>query len=152
MIKIIPYTAANKENIKALNYEWLQQYFYVEPSDEEQLSDPQYHIIDKGGHIFFATFEDQIVGTSSLIKVNDTEYELAKMAVTEKYKGKGIGKNLLECCVEKAKDLGATKLILYSNTKLLSAINLYTKFGFKEIPMPTDVHYERANIMMEKYL
>lgn len=151
-VTIIPYSEQYKEHIKILNYEWLEKYFYVEPGDVEQLSDPQFHIIDKGGHIYFAKCNNEIVGTSSLIKLGMGEYELAKMAVTEQYKGLGIGKVLLEHCIQKAREINAVKLSLFSNTKLTSAIHLYKKYGFTEVQLPTNVHYERADIMMEKYL
>jgi len=151
-ITIIPYEEEYKAYIKTLNYEWLEKYFYVEPADAKQLSDPQFYIIDKGGHIYFAKYQDEIIGTSSLIKTGVGEYELAKMAVTEKYKGHGIGKLLLEHCITEATILNATKLSLFSNTKLTSAIHLYKKYGFAEVQLPADVHYERADIMMEKYL
>lgn len=151
-ITIIPYSTKLKQHIKTLNYEWLEKYFYVEPGDVEQLSNPQLHIIDKGGHVYFAKYNDEIVGTSSLIKTDIGEYELAKMAVTEKYKGLGIGKLLLEHCIQKAKNLKATKLGLFSNTKLTAAIHLYKKYGFTEVPLPADIHYERADIMMEFFL
>ena len=151
-ITIVPYINEYKEHIKALNYEWLEKYFFIEPGDVEQLTDPQHYIIDKGGHIYFAKYRDQIVGTSSLMKTGINEYELAKMAVTEKYKGQGIGQMLLEHCLAEAIKLNAIKLSLFSNTKLQSAIHLYKKFGFTESALPTDVHYERADVMMEKYL
>ena len=151
-ITIVPYSEEKKEYIKLLNYEWLEKYFFVEPGDVEQLSNPQFHIIDKGGHIYFAKYNNEIIGTSSLIKTGIGEYELAKMAVTEKYKDLGIGKILLEHCIQKAVNLKATKLSLFSNTKLASAIHIYKKYGFTEVALPTDVHYERADIMMEKYL
>lgn len=151
-IIIVPYSVELKEHIKTLNYEWLEKYFFVEQGDVEQLSDPQLHIIDKGGHIYFAKYNDKIVGTSTLIKTGIGEYELAKMAVTEKYKGLGIGKLLLEHCIREAKGLKALKLSLFSNTKLISAIHLYKKYGFTKVPLPEDIHYQRADIMMEKRL
>ena len=151
-ITIVPYSNNLKEHIKTLNYEWLEKYFFVEPGDVEQLSDPQLHIIDKGGYIYFAKYNEEIVGTSSLMKTGVGEYELAKMAVTEKYKGLGIGKILVEHCIQKAKKINATKLSLFSNTKLNAAINLYKKYGFTEVALPVDVHYKRADIMMEKKL
>ena len=134
-----------------LNYEWLEKFFRVEPNDVIQLSDPQGEIIDKGGQIFYALYNGNIAGTSSFMKAGDDVYELAKMAVTETYKGKGIGNVLIEFCIAKAKEAGAKKLILYSNTKLAAAISLYRKYGFYEIPMG-DSHYERSDIKMEKVL
>jgi GNAT superfamily N-acetyltransferase len=152
MIAIVPYKEAYKEHIKSLNYEWLEKYFAVEPNDVIQLSNPQVEILNKGGKIFFALDDDAVIGTASLLKVSDEEYELAKMAVTEKYKSAGIGKMLMEYCIDEAKKLNAKKLTLVSNTKLDAAIHIYRKYGFVEIPMPKETHYERGNIMMEKVL
>ncbi len=152
MIGIIPFTKENKEHIKLLNYEWLQKYFKVEPNDVVQLSDPQKEIIDKAGLIFYAVYNNEIVGTYSLIKINEEDYELAKMAVSEKYQGLGIGSTMMKHSMAEAAKLKAKIVTLYSNTKLEAAIHLYRKFGFKEVPLPADIHYERANIKMENCL
>ena len=151
MIRIIDYTEDKSAYIKELNYEWLQKYFAVEPSDELQLSNPKKEIIDKGGYIYYATFNDQIVGTATLLRIDDDVFELGKMAVTEAFKGKGISKVLMQHCIEAAIALHAKKLILYSNTRLTPAIQLYRKFGFTEVPLK-ESHYVRSDIMMEKVL
>lgn len=150
-ITIIPYTAENKEWVKKFNYEWLEKYFYVEPTDIVQLSDPENEIIGKGGSIFYALYDEEIAGTASLMKVSDHVFELAKMAVTDRFKRKGIGHALMDFCITKAKELGAVKLILYSNTKLESAIHLYRKYGFTEI-LVGNSHYARSDIKMELIL
>ncbi|MBW4360463.1 GNAT family N-acetyltransferase [Flavobacterium taihuense] len=150
-VEIIPFSIELKESIKILNLEWLHKYFKVEPKDERVLSDPQGEIIDKGGLIFYARYNDQIVGTVSLQKIDDTTFELTKMAVSDGNQGLGIGKKLMEHCFNQAKNKGIKKLILYSNRKLLPAIHLYQSFGFIEIPVEEGV-YERADIKMEKIL
>ncbi|MEP6712617.1 MAG: GNAT family N-acetyltransferase [Ferruginibacter sp.] len=151
MIEVVDYTEDKKAFIKTLNYEWLQKYFSIEPNDVTQLSDPKKEIIDKGGMIFYALFEGQIAGTASLIKLDDESFELGKMATTEAAQGKGVGKILLQHCINAAAGAGARKIILYSNTKLGAAIHLYKKFGFTEIPL-IHSHYLRSNILMEKIL
>lgn len=150
-IDIIPFSINYKEAIKTLNLEWLQKYFKVEPKDELVLSNPVEEIINKGGKIYYAQHLDEIVGTVSLLKINTTTFELSKMAVTEKAQGLGIGRQLLEFCIEEAQKLGIQKLILYSNRQLKSALHLYESFGFKEIPVESGV-YERADIKMELLL
>ncbi len=146
-IQIVPYSEAHRPYFKSLNKEWLEKYFKVEPIDTRMLSNPQVEIIDKGGHIFYVAADDAVVGTAALLKVDKDTYELAKMAVTEKFQGHGLGKRLLEHSIELAKELGANTLILYSNTKLITAIALYRKFGFTEAPLDSEL-YERANIKM----
>ncbi|PZX93457.1 GNAT family N-acetyltransferase [Flavobacterium aquariorum] len=150
-VEIIPFSIELKEPIKTLNLEWLHKYFKVEPKDEKVLSDPQGEIIDKGGMIFYARYNDKIVGTVSLLKIDDATFELTKMAVSDANQGLGIGKKLMEHCLNEAKDKGIYKLILYSNRKLFSAIHLYESFGFTEIPVEKGI-YERADIKMEKLL
>ena len=67
-IEIINFSADLKEPIKTLNYEWLEKYFRVEAGDVLSLSNPQEEIVDKGGFIFYAKRNGEIVGTASLLK------------------------------------------------------------------------------------
>lgn len=150
-IDIIPFSITHKGAIKTLNLEWLQKYFKVEPKDELVLSNPVEEIINKGGKIYYALHDNEIIGTVSLLKMNATTFELSKMAVTEKAQGLGIGRLLIEFCIEEAQKHGIQKLILYSNRQLKSALHLYQSFGFKEIPVESGV-YERADIKMELLL
>lgn len=148
---IISYSPDLKEAIKILNLEWLQKYFKVEAKDERVLSDPQGEIIDKGGMIFYAQYNGKIVGTVSLIKIDETTFELSKMAITDGVQGLGIGNKLMEHCLEVAQQKGIKKLLLYSNRKLLPALYLYKKFGFEEVALEEGI-YERADIKMERIL
>lgn len=151
IVTIITYNADLKEPIKTLNLEWLKKYFRVEDKDEKMLSDPQSEIIDKGGLIYYAKYDNKIVGTVSLLKIDDTTFELSKMAVTDGVQGLGIGQKLMDYCLLIAKQKKIKKLILYSNRKLVPAIYLYKKVGFVEIPLE-EGNYERADIKMEKVI
>ena len=148
-VEIIPFSSNLKEHIKTLNIEWLQKYFRVEDQDELVLSNPQEEIIDKGGMIFYARHNNEIIGTVSLIKIDETTFELSKMAVSDKAQGLGIGNKLLVHSIAVAEENNIKKLLLYSNRILLPAIHLYEKFGFIEVPLG-NVSYERADIKMEK--
>lgn len=148
---IIPFSPNLKEEIKILNLEWLKKYFKVEAKDDRILSDPQGEIIDKGGLIFYAIYDNKIVGTVSLLKISETTFELSKMAVTDGVQEIGIGNKLMEHCLIVAQQKGIKKLILYSNRRLLPAIYLYIKFGFVEIQLEEGV-YERADIKMERII
>jgi ribosomal protein S18 acetylase RimI-like enzyme len=150
-VEIIPFSPDLKDPIKTLNLEWLQKYFRVEEKDTLTLSNPQEEIIDKGGMIFYARYNNEILGTFSLMKVDDTTYELSKMAVSDKAQGLGIGNKLLVHCMAVAEENNIKKLVLYSNRILLPALHLYEKFGFIEVPLG-NVTYERADIKMEKII
>jgi len=148
-VEIIPFSSDLKEHIKTLNIAWLTKYFRVEKKDEITLSNPQEEIIDKGGMIFYARYNNEILGTVSLMKIDNFTFELSKMAVSDKAQGLGIGNKLLAYCIVVAQENNIRKLFLYSNRILLPAIHLYEKFGFIEVPLG-DISYERADIKMEK--
>ena len=96
---------------------------------------------------WMATCDKRAVGTVALKKVQEGIYEFTKMAVNENYQGLGIGKALAQQCVDDVKAQGGHSLILFSNTKLISAIALYHKMGFVEVPL--DGIYKRSDIKME---
>lgn len=147
-VSIITFQDQYTKDFANLNYEWLKKYFVIEPHDTEMLENPKSYIINKGGEIFLAKIKDAIVGTVALIKIKDDEYELAKMAVTEKYKGYKIGHQLMESIINYAKEKQIKTLILESNRKLKPALHLYKKFGFIEVSTDPNSPYERADIKM----
>ena len=121
----------------------------MEAADYAALDNPDTYILDKGGYIFMALYQGQPVGTCSLIKMDNGQYdyELAKMGVSPLVQGKGIGLRLGNTIIQKAKALGGKTLFLESNTKLKPAIRLYQKLGFQKVPHQASV-YERSNIQM----
>ena len=149
-VTIIDYQPGHQQAFRKLNEEWITRWFKMEEADYKALDNPKGYILDKGGYILVAMYENKPAGVCALIKMNDPEYdfELAKMAVSPHAQGKNIGWMLGNAAIEKAKTAGARKIYLESNTILKPAINLYHKLGFKKIaghPTP----YERSNIQME---
>ncbi|PWG04494.1 GNAT family N-acetyltransferase [Polaribacter aquimarinus] len=146
-LNIISFEKKYASHFYNLNVEWLKKYFYVEPYDEKVLSNPKKYVLEPGGFIFFAKYNNEIAGVVSLIN-QKTFFELSKMAVSPKYQGLGIGLELMNFCIEFAKTKGWKSITLYSHRKLVAAINLYSKLGFKEIPLEENSHYERSDIKM----
>jgi GNAT superfamily N-acetyltransferase len=129
------------------NRDWIEKYFWMEPIDTAVLQNPDEHILQKGGSILMASCDKEMAGTVALKYVEPGVYEFTKMAVDEKFRGQRIGLLLSEAAIIKARELGAHKIILYSNTVLAPAISLYHKLGFKEVPL--DAVYKRSDIKME---
>jgi len=152
MIIIIPFEEKYAGDFRQLNIEWLQQYFTIEPYDEYQLSNPVTEIIKKGGYIFLAKENERIIGTVALAKETARSYEVTKMSVTKESQGRGVSKLLMDACIELAKEKRWNRLVLYSNTLLVPAIQLYRRYGFREVPLELNSHYTRTNIKMELLL
>lgn len=147
-ITIIPYEKWHQPYFDQFNRAWIEAWFTMEPLDEWVLTNPEEAILKDGGDILMASFNGQIAGTVALRKFSDGVLEFTKMAVDENFRRKGIAEKLTYASFERAKELGATKVILYSNTKNAAAIKMYEKIGFKHLPVENDV-YARANVKME---
>jgi len=147
-VEIVEYTPEYQGIFRSLNEEWITRYFRMEESDYKALDHPKENILDKGGYIYIALYKGEPLGACALIAMPDGGFELAKMAVSPRAQGLGIGYLIGRHCIEKARALGAPRVYLESNTTLKPAINLYYKLGFRKAAGPPSP-YERANIQME---
>lgn len=149
-VQIVPYEDRYQTHFRSLNEQWISTYFKMEPSDSLVLDNPREAILETGGKIFVALYGNVPVGVCAMIKLEDPEYdyELAKMAVAPAVQGKNIGMLLGETVIKTARELGASKIYLESNTILAPAIKLYQKLGFQKV-VGRATPYERCNIQME---
>jgi putative acetyltransferase len=134
---------------KALNEAWITSLFALEPKDEAVLGDPQGQVIARGGRILFALDGGEAVGCCALLALPDGGFEVAKMAVAEPYKGRGLGRALMAAAVERAKAAAAPRLYLETNSGLAPALALYRSFGFAEVTPAAPSPYARADVCME---
>lgn len=148
-VEIIEYDPKYDKQFADLNYEWIAHFFTIEDHDREQLDNPYQYIIEPGGQIFFALVGKEVVGTVALIRIDDEEFELAKMVVSPSFKGYKIGEKLLEASVEHSKQLGKKRIILETNTRQFPAINMYRKWKFYDIPLDPNSQFARANVRMQ---
>lgn len=151
--RIISYSDIYATAFKALNEEWITQYFEMEEMDYKSLDHPKEYILDKGGYIAVALLNNEPVGVCALVPCAYEGYdlELVKMGVSPKAQGKGIGKLLGLHIIEKAKEMGAHAIFLESNRVLAPAISLYKKLGFQEV-FGIKSPYARSDIKMELLL
>ena len=147
-LKIVPFNKDYKPAFEFLNRAWIEEYFVMEEEDLKTLQNPESYILEKGGEVFFAVLDGEVVGTAAMIQTNKGIYELAKMAVARKFQGLGIGKKLLKRCVDFSKERKATEIFLITNDSLKPALSLYLSFGFVINDQNDDNRYERGNTKM----
>jgi putative acetyltransferase len=149
-ILLRPFRREDAPAFRALNEEWIARHFTIEERDTETLSQPEKHILQPGGMIFMALLGPTPVGCCALIPFGAGVFELAKMAVTPEFRGRGLGRQILAYAIEQARALGASSLFLGSSTKLKNAVHLYESCGFRHLrhdeipPLP----YNRADVFM----
>jgi DNA-binding MarR family transcriptional regulator/GNAT superfamily N-acetyltransferase len=151
-VRIRDFEPADQPAFKQLNVEWISRYFTLEPADLKALDQPAAYILAPGGVILLAEVAGEVVGTSALIKMADGGYELAKMAVAPAAQGQRIGWLLGQAAIERARDLGARRVYLESNSTLAPALSLYRKLGFEPLAQPIPSPYARADVQMELLL
>ena len=148
-MEIVDFEPAHAGAFKALNEAWIAKHFTLEAKDREVLDDPQGKIIALGGRIFMALKDGQAVGCAALLKMADGGYEVAKMTVSETLRGSGLGRQLMQRCIDAGAELGATRLYLETNSSLGPALGLYRAMGFQDLA-PAETAYARADVFMER--
>ncbi len=150
-IKVVDYAPKYRDAFKSLNVEWISKYWELEEPDFKALDDPEGYILNQSGVILIAVDKGKPIGCCALIKQTDDTFELAKMAVSPKAQGKGVGLLLGKSIIERAKLMGLKRLYLESNSVLKPAVSLYEKIGFKHIKGASSP-YARCDVQMELYL
>jgi ribosomal protein S18 acetylase RimI-like enzyme len=148
-MEIVEFRPEHAGAFKALNEAWIGKHFAIEAKDREVLEDPQGKIIAHGGKIFMAVEDGRAVGCAALIAMPDGGYEVAKMTVSEELRGAGLGRLLMQACIDAGEKLGAPRLYLETNSSLAPAIGLYRAMGFKDLA-PVASAYARADVFMER--
>ncbi len=145
--QVVTYSPRWLKAFAQLNEEWIQKYFKIEEMDRAQLSRAEELIIEPGGEIFFILQNNEAVATCAMVKHGDG-YELAKMAVSPKAQGQGLGNILMTTAIDWARSQKAKHIYLLSNTILTPAIELYKKHGFQIKNLGDHPDYQRCNIEM----
>jgi ribosomal protein S18 acetylase RimI-like enzyme len=86
----------------------------------------------KGKEIYVAKIEDDIAGFVVLQIVGTFKGYIQTVCVGEDYRGKGIGRKLLQFCEERILKISPNIFICVSSFNT-GAIHLYEDFGFKRV-------------------
>lgn len=80
--------------------------------------------------VYLLLFDSQEAIATGRIAITPKGFKIGRIAVSQKYRGKGIGKLLVDSLCEKAFLMGADKIFVDSQ---LHAVNFYKKSGFELI-------------------
>ena len=149
---VVRYREELRPAFEQLNRDWIERHFVFEEADRVIFADPAATIIEPGGQIFFVIEGDKVLGTCAVLRHSPAECEIAKMAVASGARGRGLGDLLMDAALDFAREIGARRVAIVSNTVLAPALHLYRKHGFAETPLDADDRYRRANIRMEREL
>ncbi|MBN1805678.1 MAG: GNAT family N-acetyltransferase [Sedimentisphaerales bacterium] len=123
------------EKVTELVYGILKEYnLKPDPAGTDtDIKDIEQSYFERGGTFYVLEEKNgSIIGTYGLYLINEKTCELRKMYLHRSYRGKGLGKLLLEDALVRAKQIGFKKVILETASVLKKAINLYKNYGFTE--------------------
>ena len=126
-------TNADAAQIRDLVYAVLGEYgLKPDPeSTDADLADIEQAYFASGGA--FYVLESQrgsIIGAYGLYRIDERTCELRKMYLHRDYRGKGLGKRLLEDALTRARRRGFARVVLETASVLKEAIALYQTYGF----------------------
>ena len=144
---IIDYDPRYQHELEEISLPWLLEHDLLEPVDLEMLAAPERFLAD-GGRGLLARGGGQIVGMVMLELQGEGVCEALKLGVREEFRGKGVGRALMEAVIQAARDAGQRRMVLTSNHKLKDALRLYEDFGFQYVEY-SDKWFQLSDVRME---
>jgi len=103
---------------------------YTDPT-----TDNLFELFQKNKAVYnVAEVDGRVVGGGGIYPTDglpDGVCELVKMWLLPEARGLGLGRAMIEKCLQQAKELGFSKVYLESMPELKQALNIYEKFGFQ---------------------
>ncbi len=104
--------------------------FNLEKFDSD-LKDIEQSYFAKNGYFWIAEDNNKVVGIIAITPINDKTGEIKRFYVRKKFRRQGIGKQLLNVCLEYAQKQGFQKIILWTDIRYKEAQAFYLKNGFE---------------------
>lgn len=141
-IELIPaYT--RKDDVAALFSEYTEMLVAGEPLFRGYLDKQNYdgevaHLESKygmpHGRLYLALVDGEVAGCIGLRRIDDTYCEMKRLYVRPAFRGMRIGGMLVERILDDARTIGYEAILLDTLPFLETAIAMYKKYGFYEIP------------------
>ena len=101
---------------------------------EKELTNLPGDYVSPEGRLLLAYEDAQLAGCIALRKIDDHNCEMKRLFLREEFRGRGLGRQLIEAVIREAKLIGYARMRLDTlPPKMNEAIGLYQSFGFKQI-------------------
>ena len=94
--------------------------------------------------------EDEAIACGAVRTLSEGMGEIRRMWVKPGWRGRGVGRHLLDALEDLATEMHLTELRLDTNQVLTPALGLYRSTGYREVPRYND--NEMADCWMAKHL
>lgn len=132
--QIRPATNADAAAIRDVVFGVLREYGLPPDPDgiDADLAAPEssYHRVG-GSFDVIMDLAGEIIGTVGIFPLEGGRCELRKMYLLPRCRGQGLGKRLLRQAIDRARELGFSRIELETASVLTTAAHLYESFGFQ---------------------
>jgi putative acetyltransferase len=102
------------------------------------------------GGFLLASYNGQSAGCVGLRRFDEKSCEMKRMYVSPHFRGLKIAEELCKEIINMAREYGYSKMLLDTNKEMDSAIKLYLKYGFIEIPAYCENENQNPVYMLKK--
>jgi putative acetyltransferase len=114
---------------------------YLDESEVPELAQPASSARAAGAKIWLAEANGSAQGFVALWPAEDARsVELRKLYVARQARGTGLGRRLIECVENEARKRGARRVHLWSDTRFLTAHQVYAHLGYVRLPETRELH------------
>jgi streptothricin acetyltransferase len=103
---------------------------YIKQYGSEKI-DPNTYLANLDRIVFFAYVDDQLAGQIRVLKYWNNYAYIDDIAVNENYRGRGVGRALMERAIEWAKSKGFPGMMLETQNNNVAGCRLYARCGFE---------------------
>ncbi len=132
---------------------WLRDTMARTPEAEDLfvMADPATYYRASGGEAFLALLDGNVVGGVAVKGLGASGFEFCKLVVTDAARGHGVGKALVQTCLNYAASAGGPLLYLQSFKALDVALGIYRRMGFIDVAPPPEMDVlARTEVIMAK--
>lgn len=123
---------------------------FIEVAADEDFTKIPEQYLESGGEFLVGSVNDRLIAMGGVQPVNESIVELRRMRVHPEFQRQGYGARLLSELEARSQQLGFTEIVLYTNSKLAAAREMYTKYGYEETHRETHpesgetfIHYRK---------
>jgi ribosomal protein S18 acetylase RimI-like enzyme len=100
---------------------------YIESNVDEFITS-----LSSDGVLYLLREKEEIIGMGALRKLKEGRGDVKRMYIKPKYRGKGLGREMLQFLLNKCKEYGFSEIRLETGAFMKTAQGLYRSMGFRE--------------------
>ncbi|MCP4964993.1 MAG: GNAT family N-acetyltransferase [bacterium] len=125
--------------LDGLRERWGEAY---SPAFNPDLDDIHANYLDQGAEVVVIDDGAEILATGILLREQNQRGRIVRMSVDSRHRQRGLGRQVIEELVDRAKRQGMHELVVLADTPWTSAVALYRACGFRELASDeTDTHF-----------